>query len=32
MKDFDNKLEQLRELYNEKPTETINEINKAIIK
>lgn len=32
MKDFDNKLEQLRELYNEKPTETINEINKVIIK
>lgn len=32
MKDFDNKLEQLKELYNEKPTETINEINKVIIK
>ena len=31
MKEFDNKIEKLRELYNKKPTETINELNKAII-
>lgn len=31
MKDFDSKIEKLRELYNEKPTETINEINNAIL-
>lgn len=31
MKEFDSKIEKLRELYNLKPTETINEINKAII-
>lgn len=31
MKEFDSQIEKLRVLYNEKPTETINEINKAII-
>lgn len=31
MKEFDNKIENLRELYNEKPTETINELNNAIL-
>ena len=31
MKEFDSEIEKLRVLYNEKPTETINEINKAII-
>lgn len=31
MKDFDSKIEKLRELYNEKPTETINELNNAIL-
>ena len=31
MKEIDSKIEKLRVLYNEKPTETINEINKAII-
>lgn len=31
MKKFDSQIEKLRVLYNEKPTETINEINKAII-
>lgn len=31
MKEFDSQIEKLRMLYNEKPTETINEINKAII-
>lgn len=31
MKEFDSEIEKLRVIYNEKPTETINEINKAII-
>ena len=31
MKEFDSQIEKLRVIYNEKPTETINEINKAII-
>lgn len=31
MKEFDSEIEKLRLIYNEKPTETINEINKAII-
>lgn len=31
MKEFDSEIEKLKVLYNEKPTETINEINKAII-
>ena len=31
MKEFDSQIEKLRVLYNEKPTETINEINKAIM-
>ena len=31
MKEFDSEIEKLRVIYNEKPTETTNEINKAII-